>query len=301
MTWQAYALTYRARASVLLGGPRLGFIQRTRFYAPGWTLWGAITARLTRARLEQAEGDDYETVGRFVMDELPTSYAHVLVGDEPARPRYDRRGRLCYGPLPAAAFEARFVASLGQTAVAPATLTAESGALHETEVLTAHDRETGEPTRWRFTLYALDAWHECPPLLQGLTLQDVLDALAALTLGADRGCGLGRLELEDVEGPLEAGDGPRPRPLAWARRAPERRTLNAHVPLEDLTGDHVRGRVVAIPWRWWQNDAGDAWGPGQKRQVRRFYAPGSQVELDGWAPVIGPRGIWQGEERNDVS
>jgi hypothetical protein len=296
MGWHAYTLTYQARAPVLLGGHPLGFIQRTRSYAPGWTLWGAITARLTRARLARAGPADYKVVGQFVMDNLPTSYAHLLVGDEPARPRYDEQGRLSYGPLSAAHFEARFLASLGQTAVAPSTLTAEVGALHETEVLTAHDQETGQPARWRFTLYVPQAWHHCPARLGGIAVEDVLDVLETLTLGADRGYGLGRLERVEVREPEEAGDGARPRPLSW-----DGRTLNAHVPLEDLTGDRVRGKAVAIPWRWWQNERGSAWGPGQRRQVRLFYAPGSRLHRPEAAPAIGRRGIWRIGEGHDAA
>jgi hypothetical protein len=295
MSWQAYTLTYRARAPVLLGAHRLGFVQRTRAYAPGWTLWGAITAGLTRARLARATGDDYDAVGRFVMKNLPTSYAHLLVDDEPARPRYDEQGQLRYGPLSAAAFEARFIASLGQTAVAPATLTAESGSLHETEVLAAHDGRTGEPVRWRFTLFAPEGWRERPRQLQGLTLRDVLSGLESLTLGADRGYGLGRLELLDVRGPFDAGDAEQPRPLAW-----DGSTLDAHVPVDDLSGERVRGEAVAIPWRWWQNEPAEGWGPGQSRQVCSFYAPGSRLDPPGPVPTIGPRGIWRMEGANDA-
>jgi hypothetical protein len=287
MTWQAYTLTYRARAPVLLGGHRLGFIQRTRAYAPGWTLWGAITARLTRARLARADGGDYETVGRFVMENLPTSYAHVLMEDEPCCPRHEGGG-LHYGPLAAGEFESRFIASLGQTAVAPGTMTAESGALHETEVLARYDRSTGEPVRWRFVLYAPEAWRDCPDGLRGLTHGDVLDALSGLTLGADRGCGLGRLERAEVRGPEDAGEGDRPRPLRW-----DGVTLDAHVPLDDLPGDRVRGELVAVERRWWRNEPGDGWGPGQHSSVRRFYAPGGRLDPPGPTPAIGPRGIWR--------
>jgi hypothetical protein len=225
------------------------------------------------------------------MDNLPTSYAHLLVDDEPARPGYDRQGRLRYGSLSAAEFEVRFLASLGQTAVAPATLSAEVGALHETEVLTAYDQETGKRARWRFTLYAAQEWHDCPDQLRGITIQDVLDVLDTLTLGADRGYGLGRLERIDVRGPVNAGHGERPHPLSWDGTTT---TLHAHVPIEDVQGDLVvRGEAVAIPWRWWQNEPHGPWGPGQWRKVRLFYAPGSRLDGPGATPVIGRRGVWR--------
>ena len=291
MCWEAYTLTYRAGSPVLLGDHPYGFIQRTRLYAPGWTLWGAITARLTRALLSSAAGQDYEAVGAFVADNLRSSYAFLLVDGGRAFPHY-RGGRLHYGSLPAAIFEARFLASLGQTAVAPATVTAHSGALHETEVLTARDPITGQAVRWQFTLYVRQPWSDLPPALTGLAPGDVLSALSELSLGADRGYGLGRLTLEEpVEGPNPVKWGKAgPHPLEWDAKE---RTLRAHVPLNDLPGEAVRGRAEPIPWRWWQNAQDGPWGPGQKAQVHPFYAPGSIVEKVGWQPVVGRYGIWE--------
>lgn len=294
MAWQAYTLTYQAMAPVLLGTHPLGFIQRTRYYAPGWTIWGAITARLTRACLPRATGEDYETVGGFVRENLPTSYAFLLVDGKPAMPHYEN-GALHYGDLAAADFEARFLASFGQTAVAPATATAQTGALHETEVLAAYDRQSGERVRWQFTLYARQPWPDPPPPMQGLTLQAVLDALETLTLGADRGYGLGRLVRVEEQGPQEAQGEGWPRPLNWAAGQP----LQAHVPYGEVSGDQVRGSLEAIPWRWWQNEPAGAWGPGQKLQVRLFYVPGNEIK-DEWQPVIGPLGIWHQEGWQDA-
>jgi len=319
MAWQAYHLTYRAVSPVALGAYRFGFIQRTRYYAPGWTLWGAITAQLTRAALPRATGDDYEEVGRFVAANLPTSYAYVLVDGKPAWPNYEQ-GQLRYGPLTVAEFESCFVASYGQTAVAPATLTAATGTLHETEMLAARDNLSGEPVYWQFTLYTRQPWRDppwgrlsslpvqdanefalpplpdaatrcgpTPPAQANLTVQDVLTALESLTLGGDRGYGFGRLERVDVQGPEDAGDGPWPLPLDWDTSC----TLRAHLPLEALPGKTVRGRAEPISRRLWQNDpAGGPWGPGQRRKVHLLYAPGSRVEEPGWQPAVGPLGIW---------
>ena len=291
MGWQAYTLTYRARSPVLLGDHPYGFIQRTRLYAPGWTLWGAITARLTRALLPRAAGPEYEAVSAFVADNLRPSYAFVLMDGKRNFPHY-RDGRLRYGSLSAAEFEARFLASLGQTAVAPATVTAHSGALHETEVVTAHDPVTGQAVQWQFTLYVRQPWLAPPQALAGLAPGDVLSALSGLSLGADRGYGLGRLELEghpDGPHPVKGGEAG-PYPLEWA---PKAQTLCAHVPLDALPGDSVRGRAEPIPLRWWQNAPGGPWGPGQKAQVLLFYAPGSIVEKGGWQPIVGRYGIWE--------
>jgi hypothetical protein len=290
MVWKAYILTYRAVTPILLGYHPLGFIQRTRYYAPGWTLWGAITAQLTRACLPKATGKDYEAVGCFVAENLPTSYAFILVDGEPTWTHFID-GRLHYGPLAAAEFEARFVTSWGQTAVVPGNLTAQTGTLHETEALTAHDLVSGEPVRWRLTLYVRQPWQGVGSTLKDLKLEDVLAALKSLTLGADRGYGLGCLEREGEPElqPVEGGKWPRP----LEKWGPAKRVLRAHVPMEDLPGEAVRGRAEPIPWLWWQNSPSkDGWGPGQLRKLGLFYAPGSWVELETWEPVVGPRGIW---------
>lgn len=306
MDWQAVTLTYRAAAPLLLGEHKLGFIQRTRLFIPGWTLWGALTATLTRACFPQADGARYEAVGAWVAENLLTSYAYLLVKDEkgaeqPATPHF-QDGQWHYGPLPAAQFEARFVTSLGQTAIAPESLTAETNTLHETEALSAYDLQDGTPARWQFTLY----WRESEKAseregesanqreseaLTGLTLDAVVAALGTLTVGADRSAGLGRLKLESTQAVPDVKGDAWPTPLDWD----DTRTLRAHVRVADLPGAQVRGRAEVIPWRRWKNtpDAdGKSWGPGQQQTVQCFYVPGCEVE-QGWTPAIGPYGIWK--------
>jgi len=296
MGWQAITLTYRARAPLLLGDHKLGFIQRTRYYIPGWTLWGALTATLTRACFPQADGARYEAVGAWVEQNLLTSYAYLLVGDELAAPRF-QDGGWYYGPLPAAQFEARFVTSLGQTAIAPGSLTAETNTLHETEALSAYDLATGQPAQWRFTLYRRvgePASQREGATLAALPPAELLAALRTLTVGADRSAGLGRLEQEPAGAWEDVAGDAWPVPLDW-EPAPGERVLRAHVRVDTLPGDQVRGRVEAIPWRRWQNtpDAdGLSWGPGQQQSVARCYIPGDEVTGD-WQPVIGPYGRWQ--------
>ncbi|MCK4393746.1 hypothetical protein KAX17_12655 [Candidatus Bipolaricaulota bacterium] len=296
MEWAAHTLTYRAVTPVLLGSYPFGFVQRTRYYAPSWTLWGAITAQLTRACLPQAAGKDYQDVGRFVRDNLLTSYAYLLVDGQSAWPRF-MDGQLHYGPLRTAEFEACFLTSRGQTAVAPESISAHTGTLHETEALAAYDRD-GKPVRWQFTLYMRRPWKKTPQHLQevGLKEQKVLEILKELTIGGDRRYGLGHLRLETAATPRAAGEGERPSPLEWD---PTARLLRAHMPVRDLSGEMIRGRAEAIPWRWWRNEPKGAWGPGQAAKVQCFYDPGSHIEAGvSGKPVIGEYGIWrwQGEE-----
>lgn len=290
MTWRAYTLTYQAAAPMLLGDHPLGFIQRTRYYAASWRLWGAITAQLTRACLASAGSAEYQAVGDFVATNLLTSYAYILVNDEPARPHY-QNGRLYYGELPAAEFEARFVTSFGQTSVAAESLTAAEGTLHETEVLSAHDHK-GSPVLWQFTLYHRDPWEALPTGLEGLEDDAILDAIETFTLGADQKYGLGRLKLVNKCDARDAGEGNWPCPLDW-----DGKTLYAHTRPDDaLPGDQVCGQIEPIVRRLWKqvpDSDGRGWGPGQRREAHLLYAPGSRVDAGGWQPEIGPQGIWQ--------
>ncbi len=293
MAWVAYELTYRAASPVLLGTHLFGFIQRTRYYAPGWTLWGAITAQLTRARLAKAEGADYEAVGKFVCHNVLTSYAAILVDGQPLALPHFKDGDWWYGNLRAADFEARYVTSLGQTAIAPTTVTAETGSLHEAEALAAHDLKCGQRVHWRLTLYLRQPWRCLPTALCGLTQDDVRGALHILTLGANRNYGLGRLELDGSSEALCVCGDEWPRPLGWSQGQP----TQAHVAWGDLDGHVVRGNVEAVPWRWWSNakQGDDGWGAGQQVRTRLFYAPGARVEGESWQPVVGPQGVWQTE------
>lgn len=299
MGWAAFSLTYRAITPLHLGCHPLGFITRTRYYVPGWTLWGAITAQLTRACFPRAAGRNYEEVGQFVADNMPTSYAYIQVEGKLTCPKFEN-GQLRYGKLSPAEFEARFVTSLGQTAIAPESLTALTRSLHETEVLAAYDLVTGEPVRWKFILYTRHPWKTQNSTLRELAPEDILTAIERLTLGGDRRYGLGLLRREGEPKPLkkvEGGEWPTP----FACDSADRRVLQAHVPVADLSGYKVRGRIEPIPWRWWENSPGrDAWGPGQFRKVQVFYAPGSEVEETGWTPVVGPRGIWRARLENAI-
>ncbi len=308
MGWQAVTLTYRATAPLLLGDYPLGFIQRTRRFIPGWTLWGALTAALTRAAFRDADGARYEAVGEWVAHNLLTSYAYLLVKDQQgtaqvAAPHF-AAARWFYGPLPAAQFEARFVTSVGQTAIAPASLTAQTNTLHETESLSPYDLENGGPAHWQFTLYRrAGEWNhgrksastnerEVAATMAALALDDVVAILRTLSVGAERGYGMGRLERVAQGGRCDDVPGDEyPVPLDW-----DGKTLHAHVRVTDLDGAHVRGRAEAIPWRWWKNTPdsnGKSWGPGQQQSVQCFYVPGCVVEDAVWTPVIGPHGIWQ--------
>lgn len=286
--WKTYQLTYRARSPVFLGGRTFGLVQRTRYYAPGWTLWGAITVRLTQFLLSRSQQVNYESIGKFVAENIRTSYAYLLVEGKKAHPWYSN-GELRYGALSASQFEARFITTFGQTAIAPSTGTAHTATLRETELLSAYDLKTNKPVQWRFKLYLRQPWHNPPA---PVTPEKIKIALTELTLGGARKYGLGwleQVEWKEEQSPPSCPAGPTP--WDWDRK---KGILLAHVPWEPNLSNQVRGQVEPISWRWWQGGLNQKqWGPGQKVLTAIFYTPGSIILDETWQPYIDRYGLWR--------
>lgn len=285
MTWQAWKLTYQALSPTLVGGLRFGFIQRTRYYVPGWTLWGAITAALTRAFYTQADAKKYQCVGSFVEQDLLTSYAGILLDGEPALPHWGDEGRLKMGTLGLPQFEARFIRSSGQVGLEPATQTAAQGQLHETEVIVDFDPQTRTRVQWQFTLYLRDG----ALAAMNWTEDEVRQAIRQLSVGGDRTYGLGSWLASDPPAREPVSGDAWPIPLDWN---PEEKIMRAHVPVEELQGIEVYGRAETISRLVWQNAETGPWGPGQRIETGTYYLPGCYLKEGDWQPIIGPKGIW---------
>jgi hypothetical protein len=72
MTWKAYQVTFQLLSPMHIGWRKLGNLQQTRPYLTGRTLWGALTARLTREA--GGIGKDYEAIGKKVDEQLAFTY-----------------------------------------------------------------------------------------------------------------------------------------------------------------------------------------------------------------------------------
>jgi len=184
--WEAWRLGYRAESPLHIGWHRLGGIRRTRYYIPGRNMWGAWTARWARRAggaaftathhpYQLAECD----LGRWVRF---TAFFPV-VEQELLRPKYILGKGLRFGELTQGQFEARYVHGVASAAIAPETLTALEGALHEREYLHAPGM--------RFRGYALVA-EDCP-------WEQLRQEVGRIQLGGNTGYGYGLLRLVEQE------------------------------------------------------------------------------------------------------
>lgn len=293
MTWHAWKLTYRAMSPILIGDQLFGSIQRTRLYIPSWTLWGAITARLTRAWFSSATANEYDQIGKFVANNILTSYAGIRIGenDEGALPNFNGKWKM--GIISQPEFERAYLSSIGHTAVAPGTMTSEPGALHETEALMPFDH-SGKPVFWQFSLYIRQPWDSSGQDLLQKTMADVMTVVENLVVGAERGYGFGHLKIvprRDIHNPVKILNQDWPEPNDWRDSI-----LRAHVPVDDLKGIVVEGKTEWITRRLHQMDLDTgAWGPGQKIETREYYCPGCRIKNGEWRPTVGPYGLWRKE------
>lgn len=130
MTWQCCELKYRAKSPIHIGyGSKLGIINRTRYYIPGKTMWGAVTAKLG----QEIKNPDFKDLGNLVRKNLIFSYFFIH-NKELLAPKFTKTG-LKYGSKSQAKFEQKFITSYASTAVEKESGTAEDGSLHEVELI----------------------------------------------------------------------------------------------------------------------------------------------------------------------
>jgi len=293
MIWHSYRLNYRLLAPLHVGYRRLGTIQRTRYYLPGRNLWGAVTARLTRACYAQPGPTDYEVVGDYVRDHIIAGYFYPkLLGGEPHYPRIEQ-GKWYYGDLPAADFEASFIGSSASTALMASTWTAEEASLHEIEFIAPH-LQTGCPPAPSVYLQGYLYLHQdrstAPEPLQGMDDMTILDLLEELFVGGERGSGFGRMVRhgQPVGPEVSASLKPQPRDLNG-------RILRAHLRAVSSTQVVVRGPLEPLVGREWASGrrGGRRRGAGQDvSEAVIAWVPGGAVAGD-ISLVIGPYGIWE--------
>lgn len=274
MTWHSYQLTYRLLAPLHVGYRRIGNIQRTRYYVPGRSLWGAITARLTRASYSQAGPEEYLAVGDYIRDHVISSYFYLRQADGgPYYPRLEQ-GIWRYGNLLAVDFEARFIGSFGSTALTTSTWTAEEATLHEIEFIAPHVQTDRSPDRQVYLqgyLY-LDQDHSlAPPPLRDLTDTAILGYLTELFVGGEHGYGFGRIiQHGEAVGPeIETAPWPQPRDL-------DGEILRAHLKVSQTTEGVVQGPLEPVVGREWAN--------GRRGGVRRGAGQDVSEPIITWAP-----------------
>lgn len=142
MSWKCYKLKYKTKSAVHIGyGSQLGIVSRTRYYIPGKTMWGAVTAVLSRKIMESYDAEIYKKIGDFVKNHLIFSYFYPVNDADVLYPNYTEEG-FGFGSkgegdfaMNKEEFEKEFISSYISTALDKTLRTAEEGSLHEFELI----------------------------------------------------------------------------------------------------------------------------------------------------------------------
>lgn len=262
MSWRAYKVVFRLRSPLHIGWRKVGNLQLTRPYVPARTIWGALTARLTRdCKGRTANGSSlYEKVGRKINQYLAFTYFYpaLFEGD---------KYRVFWPWEDESYFRYRFLSSYVSTALAYPEQSAAEGSLHEVEFLSPYTTDSGEQV---FLLGYIFERNGCE-----LNWRDVL---SRLQLGGERSYGWGKIELGDngviswkekwlfsEDGRFCFDDGEdRPRIIMK-----ENSFLPAHAEIES---GQVQGQVEPLVSREWVGYTGE-----QIKCISVAYVPGSTI------------------------
>jgi len=182
--WNVYKIVFQLRSPLHFGYKKMENIQYTRRYVPAKTIWGALTAAIAK----QQDKRDYKKIGDSIKSDLRFSYFFLSEngeGIDSLIPNYTTN-ELKFGGYSKVEFERRFLDSYASTAVLPVYNSAEEESLHEIEILTHYNKETGNSVflaGYIFEKQNLDN----PYPWQG--------ALKLLQIGGERKYGFGRIEL----------------------------------------------------------------------------------------------------------
>jgi hypothetical protein len=305
MAWTAYRIVYQAKSPIHIGWHTLGYINLTRYYMPGKTMWGAFAANMART-WGRPGTDGYAEWGEFFRKEALLSYFYPATdAARPLLPVYDDEG-LRYAPsdnpkggLTEYDFEKLFINSYMQTAIRPESNAAEDESLHESEYIApVIETENGTEVVYFIGYLFLKDGACYGEKVVGWDHGDVhiKTAVSEIFVGAERTSGWGRLALDRrqvKEKPTDffghvldlraQADGPTATILSG-------KPIPAHVPV--ITGLSIKGDFEALVGRAW-NDR----GPGQQVEMPAnalYWMPGSillEPEAARSTFQVGPYGI----------
>ncbi len=186
MTWTMHKVVLRLLSPLHVGAGQLGNVQRARPYVTGKTLWGALTARITRdTHKHGTQAIYYQKIGEKVQKQLAFSYFYPAVGEQvdiwPWGETADE-------------FAWRYLNTYASTALDYSRHAAEEGGLHEVEYIAPTTRDGDSVNLIGYIFKHADCelrWRE---------------ALSRLQLGGERTYGWGRVEdlpsIAEDSGPL---------------------------------------------------------------------------------------------------
>lgn len=207
--WKCYKIKFKTKSPVHIGyGSKLGIINRTRYYIPGKTIWGAVTAILARKMMNNYDANIYRTVGDLVKKNLIFSYFYPTKEETVLYPNYTKDG-VGFGSennekfvLTKEKFEKEFITSYVSTALDKVSKTAEDGSLHEFELI--KNKSNGKETIFTGYLFAKEGnignysvtLSEDSPFIETKDQNfPLFNAIKNIQVGGERNYGFGRLKL----------------------------------------------------------------------------------------------------------
>lgn len=283
MSWQCYELKFKAKSPIYIAyGAKLGIVNRTRYYIPGRTMWGAVTAILSRGIMGSYDSEIYRKIGEFVKNKLVFSYFYVKSGDI-LYPNYTEEG-LKFGDMNKEKFEKDFISSYVSTAIDKTSRTAEEGSLHEFELISPVEfvgylftdlKENHGNTKYGVPIFVKEISDEKIKVeIEGKDIE-IFEAIKKIQVGGERIYGFGKLEL------IREEIGQRNRlfgeyDLILDENRPR---IKADIALSHVRGfeklRNIKGDMEPLVWReWGKNGAGQDIKFGNVALV-----PGSRFDL----------------------
>ncbi|MHA1796690.1 MAG: hypothetical protein ACTSUK_11310 [Promethearchaeota archaeon] len=290
MGWHVYRLRYQLLSPLHIGFRRIGNLQCTRYYISGKTMWGAITAKLTRVIYNNPKPTDYLEVGQYIKDHIIMSYFFFRFYESgPFYPEL-KNGIMDMSGIPLNKFEASFLSSRSTTAIDHSNFAAEEGTLHEIELIMpiAMSDNAGKNVLIEGYIY-IDQEKAQFPANFNFNDEDIIDNIRQLKIGADHGYGNGKINLIYKDLVSKVLDFPSPIDFNT--------TIRAHLKYIDKLLDKIEGPIEPIVGREW--GSGSLSGPGQKiSQAEICWMPGSKLktkEIYNKKIKLKPFGIWEVE------
>jgi len=311
MTWKCYELKFKAISGIHIGYRKLGMINQTRYYIPGKTMWGAVTAILSRRFMENY-GDKkiYDEFKEFVKKHLIFSYFYPIRGEDILYPTYEEG--LKFRNMSKEDFENKFISSYVSTAVNPNSRTAEEGSLHEFEYISSKIRKNDNVHFIGYlffneggnrSIFIKELNDEIIIEKSGKEVQ-LFKEIERIQVGGERNYGFGWLDLvnhQPKSDKVNLYDSNSSAKVNLKENLTLENTGNnesitalSHVNIENLNFESIQGDIEPFLGREWGNEK-DKKGAGQKISDPIIcLTPGTKFRLkENTKLTINDYGIWQ--------
>lgn len=308
MSWKCFELIFEAKSPIHIGyGAKLGIIERTRYYIPGKTMWGAIVAKLA-----QEFGGNFHELKNFVKNNLRFSYFYIKNGDKILFPCYEEEG-LKFGDLSKEEFEHKFIASYISTAIDKTSGSAEEGSLHEFELIKDKYLEKGQIKNTTFIGYLFVNEGGGLRLNDGNNIfvrveenkcflsddKNLFDVIKNLQVGGERIYGFGKVETKSKILGRETVETFQQIEIDLTENEPiiknkEEYLSLSHVQIDGLNIEYLKGDLEPLIGReWGRGGAGqDIRGWSENNKVIIGLTPGTHFKTED--PLcISEYGIWK--------